>query len=330
MSKNPSDNTFIQERHSSYNPITKEQLQELIVQNTDFGRITQCEKIVRGYDNEVYDVETQDGTNLIVRIARYGDSSFVSEAWAMDQCRQHNVPVPAVYFVGDITIADQQLQAMITQKSQGVALSKLFNQLDEEQIQIALYNAGQTLKAMHAIPVGGFYKRYEDGTWDFANWDSASISTLTDRMNEKDLILEAGLSGGEFDFLITQFKNYLDRYHYDQAVLCHADYLPEHIFIDSETFEVRDIIDFGEFQGGPYILDLAYFHFECPEIDMTPMISGYFDNQTIADSFWGELYGYQIGLQLGYLAHYVVIGDHTSILPTKQALQKTIAYFKSS
>jgi len=323
------DDTFIQERHASYTSITEAQLQELISRNTNFGKIVRYEKIVRGYDNEVYDVQTQDGASLFIRIARYGDSSFDSEAWAMDQCKQHNVPVPAVYFVGDITIEGQQLQTMITQKSQGVALSKLFDHLNEEQTRIALYNAGQTLKKIHTIPVEGFYKRHEDGTWDFANWDRISASTLRDRTDEKDLIMQAGVTGDDFDFLIAQYKSYFDRFHYDHAVLCHADYLPEHIFFDPETLDVRDIIDFGEFQGGPYILDLAYFDFECPEIDMTPMVQGYLDNHAVSDHFWEELHYYKIGLQLGYLAHYVKIGDHASIQPTKQALQKTIDYFRS-
>lgn len=329
MSEDPHDNTFIQDRHSSYAPITEEQLQRLITQNTTFGKITQYEKIVRGYDNEVYDVQTQGGANLIVRISRYGDSSFVSEAWAMDQCRQHDVPVPEVYFVGDITVADQQLQGMIMQKSQGVGLSTLLDDLDEAQPQTALYNAGQVLRKINSIPVDGFYKRHEDGTWDFANWDRISASTINDRTSEKERILQAGISEQDFDFLITQLKTYLDRYHYDHAVLCHADYLPEHIFVDPGTLEVRDIIDFGEFQGGPYILDLAYFHFECPEIEMTPMVQGYFGDQAVADNFWDELHGYQIGLQLGHLAHQVKIGDHSSIQPTRQALQKTLAYFRS-
>lgn len=329
MSKNSRDEAFIQERHSLYTPITEDQLQELVSQNTDFGRIKQYEKIVRGYDNEVYDVQTQDGASLIIRIARYGDSSFGSEAWAMDQCRQHNVPVPAVYFVGDITVVDQQLQGMITQKSQGVALSTLLDDLNEKQTQTALYNAGRVLRRINSIHVDGFYKRQEDGNWDFASWNRISASTLEDRIGEKDLILQAGINEGDFDSLIMQLKTYLNRYHYDHAVLCHADYLPEHIFIDPDTFEVRDIIDFGEFQGGPYILDLAYFHFECPEIDMAPMAQGYFDNQAIGDDFWDELHYYQIGLQLGYLAHYVTIDDHASIQPTKQALQKTLTYLRS-
>lgn len=329
MSNGSPDDTFIQERHSSYTPIAEGQLQELISQNTDFGRIMQYEKIVRGYDNEVYDVQTQDGANLIVRIARYGDSSFASEAWAMDQCRQHNAPVPLVYFVGDITVADQQLQGMITQKSQGVALPTLLDDLNETQTQTVLYNAGQVLKKINSIPVDGFYKRHEDGNWDFASWDRISASTLEDRIAEKDLILQTSISVEEFGFLIAQLRDYLDRYHYDHAVLCHADYLPEHIFVDPGTLEVRDIIDFGEFQGGPYILDLAYFHFECPEIEMTPMVQGYFGDQAVADNFWDELHGYQIGLQLGHLAHQVKIGDHSSIQPTRQALQKTLAYFRS-
>ena len=57
--------------------------------------------------------------------------------------------------------------------------------------------------------------------------------------------------------IITEcLKHYGAHFGCDQPVLCHGDYLPEHVFVDADL-NVTGVIDFGLYQGEHPIFDLA-------------------------------------------------------------------------
>src|SRR5712692_4546643 len=79
-------------------------------------------KIVRGYDSEVYDVATREGVSFIVRIQQYGEVSYDQEQWAMEQCRNIGVPVPRIFALGRVAIAEKEREYMIQEKAGGQPL----------------------------------------------------------------------------------------------------------------------------------------------------------------------------------------------------------------
>ncbi|NIP26422.1 MAG: aminoglycoside phosphotransferase family protein, partial [Phycisphaerae bacterium] len=156
---------------------------------------------------------------------------------------------------------------MVQRKLPGTALSDRQKSLTQQELQAVFRQAGEILSKIHSIKVNGFYKRQADGSWDFATWQKVMISALKDRAAEKTFILASGFSEIEFNVMLGLLKKYKDEFACDQPVLCHGDFLPDHIFVDDHLV-ISGIIDFGEFQGGPPIHDFARLSFEHPEINL--------------------------------------------------------------
>jgi aminoglycoside phosphotransferase (APT) family kinase protein len=66
------------------------------------------------------------------------------------------------------------------------------------------------------------------------------------------------------------------------------------------------VIDFGEFQGGPPLHDIAFLGMTCPDADLQWLRRGYGDAEEIWDAAFTErLLLHKVGLQMGILAHYL-------------------------
>ncbi len=103
-------------------------------------------KIVRGYDNEVYDVATREGSAFIVKIKQYGEMSFEQEQWAMDRCGEVGVPVPRTYAIGSVQIAEKEREYLIQEKASGRPLAESIYTLSRSQITHVFHQAGELLR----------------------------------------------------------------------------------------------------------------------------------------------------------------------------------------
>jgi aminoglycoside phosphotransferase (APT) family kinase protein len=312
---------IIRQRHAAYQ--TSEQIIFDLVKRATGQQALAREKIIRGYDSEVYLVHTGSNSDIVVRIRHHGGAPFADEAWAIVQCRAVGVPAPDILLVETITIDQHSREVMVQRRVPGRALSEFERDLAPDQRAAIWRQAGAVLGAIHSIHVGGFYKRHPDGSWDFPDWESVSEQSLIDRASEKPLLIQAGFRADEVDRLLQMLADGQALFADEQPVLCHGDFLPGHLFVDDDL-KLCGVIDFGEFQGGGAILDFANLSMDCPDVDLAWLQPSYGNPRLFDDTFPARLLVTRVGLQIGYLAHYIRQGNEQEAAPLIQGLRETL------
>jgi aminoglycoside phosphotransferase (APT) family kinase protein len=312
---------IVRQRHAAYQ--TSQQVIFDLVERATSQEALAREKIVRGYDSEVYIVHTRQSGDVVVRIRHHGGAPFADEAWAIAQCRDMGVPAPEVLLVERIAIDGHTREVMIQSRVPGRALCEIECELTPEQRVAVWRQAGAALGAIHSIQVGGFYKRHSDGSWDFPDWDSVSKQSIIDRVSEKPLLIQAGFRSDEVDQLLELLKASQALFAGQQPVLCHGDFLPGHLFVDQEL-NLCGVIDFGEFQGGGPIVDFANLSMTCPDVDLAWLQSGYGNPKLFDQTFPARLRVAKVGMQIGYLAHYIRQGNQQEAVPLIQGLREAL------
>jgi len=215
--------------HKEYN-FPLDILRDYIYENTKIT-VSHFKKIIDGVDSEIYDIG-----DYMVKIRRKTPNHFSCVKWAVNKCREQNVKAPEIIHCGKISDSDNNIfDIIIEEKIQGRPLTP---DLYEE--------AGAELRKIHSIKTGGFWRRHEDGTFDF----------------DINGILQDG-SGSIFDNNKDMSKI---------PVLCHGDYQPKHILCGEH---LNAVIDFGDFCGGDGYYDILDFLRGSDEKYFDKFIKGY-------------------------------------------------------
>lgn len=297
---------FIHQRHAAYHT-PQPFISDLIQQVTGDDPISH-EKLVRGYDNEVYAVQTRQGNDYIVRIQQHGGAGYAEEQWAIERCRMVGVPVPVICFVGAVALGDQSKPVMVQRRVPGRPLSEVYATVGQDERAHIFSQVGAVLSKIHTIRVGGFYKRHTTGLWDFPDWESIAADNLRARQTERPQLQQAGLTDGEIAALFVLIEGEMppkDR----QPVLCHADLGLDHLFVDADL-TLTGVIDFGEFQGGLPLVDFVSLSLHCSTVELAWVQAGYTNKALFATDFAQRLSLGRLNFLIGYLAHCVRIGDH--------------------
>lgn len=297
---------FINQRHAAYQ--TPQACIFDLFQQTTGNDPSHSEKLVRGYDNEVYAVQTRQGNDYIIRIQQHGDTGYAEEQWAIDQCRAVGVPAPEICYVGVLTVGDQSKPVMVQRRVPGRPLAEVYATLTSEERAHIFRQVGALLSKIHSIRVGGFYKLNPGGIWDFPDWESIIRANRRDRTAERPQLLAAGLREDEIDAIFAITLNQtppVDR----QPVLCHGDLGLDHLFVDTDL-TLTGVIDFGEFQGGLPLVDFVRLSLDCTEQELRWVQAGYTNKAFVADAFAQRLRLNRMNFLTGYLAHCMRIGDH--------------------
>lgn len=112
------DSDFLHQRHSRFST-QPGQIIALVGRASGNG-VESLQRIVNGYDNEVYQAAMSDGPCLYIRIRRHGESDFSGEAWAMGLARDAGVPVPEVVGLDRVASGDAELDAMVVTAAPGL------------------------------------------------------------------------------------------------------------------------------------------------------------------------------------------------------------------
>ncbi len=296
--------------HSKYK--TPDENIKLLFSSKLGQEVTKLERLIKGYDNEVYVVTTRNHNEYIVRINQGGDTTFLNEAWGIEKAKDAGVPVPEIVFIGKIESSTGLRDVMIQEKLDGVPLSNVYQTLATKKRRDVLKQAGQILSKLHTIKLNGFYKRHDDGMFDFPNVTAYVANSIKDRTGDlHTLVNERLISSKQADLLISRVKEYYSSDFFDEApVLLHGDYLPEHIFVNNEL-EIVGIIDFGEFKGGVAIEDFALTSFEADLEIAKMMYAGYPKKWGSEKDFLEILHLARIPLMIGYATHYLISENHT-------------------
>lgn len=311
---------FIHQRHAAYQ--TPPALLFALIRQTTGDEPSHSEKLVRGYDNEVYAVQTQQGHDYIVRIQQQVGAGYAEEQWAIERCRAVGVPVPVIEYVGSLALADQAKPVMVQRRVSGRPLADIYSTLSRAERIHIFSQVGAILSQIHSIQVGGFYKLRPDGRWDFPDWASIDQANRRDRTAERPYLQQAGLQEPEIDRLLALIL--AQRPPMDcQPVLCHADLGFDHLFVDARL-TITGVIDFGEFQGGLPLVDFARLRLDCTDEEMGWVQAGYANQVLFADDFAQRLQRSRLNFLTGYLAHCVRIGDHEARLLVLNTLRAAL------
>jgi hypothetical protein len=141
-----------------------------------------------------------------------------------------------------------------------------------------------------------------------------------DRAAERPLLLLAGFSDQDVDLMLSIQKQELP---VRQPVLCHGDFLPGHLFFDDQL-HLTGVIDFGEFQGGTPLVDFANLSMDCPDVDLAWLQCGYPNQALFDEMFARQLFLIKVGMQMGYLAHYIQQGNAEEAAPIAAGLRASL------
>ena len=190
----------------------------------------------------------------MVKLHRSGEVPYSCIKWAVDRCREQNVKVPEIIHYGKIS----DFEILIEEKIKGNPLTS------------AMYEeAGAELKKIHSIKVSGFWRRNEDGTFDFNSYDE--IPFTRDRLAEIPLIRAGNVFDSEDIEYMKEILYQAEKFVVN-PVLCHGDYCPRHIICENN---ISGIVDFGDFNGGSIYSDIAYFSLNSDEGHFDKFIKGY-------------------------------------------------------
>jgi aminoglycoside phosphotransferase (APT) family kinase protein len=121
-------------------------------------------RVMTGFSNEVYDVETVDGQRVIVKLHHPWVSDapyFGAERWALEQCARFGVPAPRLLLVDQVPGAatgGRPLSVLVQSRLPGAPLAALLDlgALLPHEARPVLAEVGTALARIHAVETSGF------------------------------------------------------------------------------------------------------------------------------------------------------------------------------
>lgn len=218
--------------------------------------LASCRRLVIGQMNEVYDVTTESGHRLIVRISHEEDPRFEAERWAMDAARLRGVPTPRVLLVEAAQGETGSITFCVEERLPGVPLDSLLTK-GAERPERAITQIGEVLGRIHSVAVEGFGYLQADGR----GWDIPFSQIMLDLLGKEAELQQAALRWSIPSRKVEQGLRLLEAhaclYEWDAPVLVHGDFGPDHILVEGDR--ITGILDFQECSGNHPVLDLAHW-----------------------------------------------------------------------
>lgn len=275
--------------------------------------VVEVERVVRGYDNEVYRVWLDDGAVVYARVrwprepGDHDDRVGIRwEVWAMELARAAGVPVPAVLSTEVVDSGEGEREAMVVAAAAGRELAAVLPSLSGSERREAMADVGRVLAVLHAVETPGPWHPDHEGRWP----DSTALRDgfLADRAGERAELLEVGLTEEETDRIMGLLPAAWDATGPRRPVLSHGDLKPDHVFVGADL-RVSAVIDWGGWHGGSALADLARASMLHGDEDFAAIVCGYRQWPVDEPEFRRKLALSTLLQTVGYTAHHVRIGD---------------------
>ncbi len=288
------------------------------------------EKILKGEANQVFDVMTEEGLEVIVRITSSMES-FWKEKFVMDKCRKIGVPVAEIFGIKDLKVGEKDYSICVLRKLEGDTLERgsiELDDFDEETRRDIFRQAGHLLSMIHSIDVEGFGWIHKDGRGHLKSFEEFML----EHTDQKDIYIELA-KRNNFDMRMIKrcleiLKSGVNKYIGVKPKLNHGDYTPRHfMFRDGK---ITAVLDFGEACGNSPIFDLARWdYWRRDEQELEWLKEGY-DNKGIFDEGFDEMVQLiKINLGLGMFWWYDQEGYSQGVGKAKGRLIEDLKYFNS-
>jgi aminoglycoside phosphotransferase (APT) family kinase protein len=213
-------------------------------------------RVVRGEQNEVYDVSVDGAPSLIVRISHGGAAAFEREAWVLGQCAARGMRAPRIHGLRRFSVEGIALVAMVMDKVPGDRLCDA--DLDEAEARRVLREVGAWLTELHSIPVQGFGYLDGRGVGKLATLDDWLTGLTSASLAFEEAGHSVGFSAATIQIWIREI---VDAFHAapPRVTLIHNDLLTGHVIVNDG--KLSGIIDFGEVAAEPAASDFAKWDF---------------------------------------------------------------------
>jgi aminoglycoside phosphotransferase (APT) family kinase protein len=258
-----------------------------------------------GRGREVHEVVTASGARLMIRGEGVEGIGLDQEAWSLARAREAGVPVPDVLWLGTADTAAGQRTVMVQTAATGQPLGRALPGMSAAQRRSAARSCGQVIARLHSVRVGGFYRRHDDGAFEYADFAALQAADLAHRLGNLRVLAGAGLTTEEAAWAETLLPEAVAARGDGPAVLCHGELYPAHIFIttgESDHPTVSGLIDWSDACGGRPLHDLEVLCWSWPEVDRAALADGY-GPAPIWDDGGRRLALGQLRMLIGYAAH---------------------------
>ncbi len=250
-------NAFVRARHAAVS--TPSTVLESLVHRATGDRLDRVDRIIDGYENEVYRVRTTGEQDVVIRIARFGGTSDRSagEARAIELARAAGVPGPEVLLLDTVRIDDGEFPVMVQRAVAGRPLRDVASTLSVSERDRVLIEVGALMARLKSVRI-----------------ERPAGSAPAGPQVRRELLLAGGLTVAELELIIGCLEDQSDPTLSPESVLCHGDLGPQHIFV-GDDLAITGVIDFGDWKTGPPMHDLAVWRVRASRFDLAPVLAGY-------------------------------------------------------
>lgn len=317
---------YLQARHAQFE--VPDSVVAGIVGLVTGSELRQSERIVVGFDSAVYAVTVLGHPDdLVIKIQRSDDAPLDQEVWALNEARKIGVPVPDVLHLGSVAHASESLKFVVETRVPGRSLAHLLPSLGVLERLHSFQQMGRMLARLHQRRVDGFWKRSPIGRWDFNTWEAVMASTIKSRRAEWKA--SDSFTATDAQRIFSLVARYGEEFPCRTPVLCHGDFLPEHVFFD-HTGQVSGVIDFGMYFGGDPMSDLAVTRMALDDSDFEEVLRGYAPATASGQDFQLHLHLSLLTTQLGYLLHHLQLPGHPETAGYAAGLRSTLQWLDTN
>jgi len=313
------DSSFLRSLHARF--ATRGEEVRSVVERVVGRTPMSMDRVVNGYDNEVYRVGLDGAREVFVRIRRQGEGEFNDEAWAMRRAAAVGVPVPEMLGIDRVSTDDGERSVMLLASAPRRALETIDTLSDADRL-VVMVSLGQLLKRLRSVRMPGMWRPGADGTWPTP--DELRRYYIRDRLAERPELEQAGLTAAEIDLTfhtLQFFSGDAD----GGPVLCHGDLNPGHVFI-GDNLRVSCLIDWGMWHAGSQLGELAYIWKTFGDEGLVGTLSG-LGGGSMTDPAFRRLIAESLAQQqIGHIAHHVRIGDTEGVTRNVGYLRRALSY----
>lgn len=300
-----------------------------VVKETTGSYPASKEKVLKGEANQVFDVRTEEGLEVIVRVTTHMES-FWKEKFAMDKCRKVGVPVAEIFGIKDLKINDKDYSISVLRKIEGDTLERgkiNWTKLDSRTKRDILHQAGEYLSLINSIDIEGFGWIHKDGKGHHKYFEDLMLEHTDQEDVHLDLARRNNFNMETIKRCLKILKEYKNRYQGVKSKLNHGDYSPKHLMFNDR--KIVGILDFGEASGNAQVFDLArwqYWRRDNQEFEW--LKEGYSNKAVFNEGFEEMVQLIKIDFGLGIFWWYDQQGYLPAVEKAKERLIEDLKFFQ--